>query len=101
MSTIIWTGLGWLALSFLFAWGWYRWRRHEKALLDKLQLSADDDEPIERDFVMERAKLEADREDAEEGRKERLREKIEMYGRGIEPSLKYQEVFGSKPGKEE
>jgi hypothetical protein len=36
-----------------------------------------DDIPEGRDFVMERAKLEADREDAEEGRQERIREKLE------------------------
>ena len=77
MSTIIWTILGWIGASLLFAWGWSRWRRHEEALLDDEQFSIDDDEPIERDFVMERARLEADREDAEEGRQERLREKKE------------------------
>jgi len=32
---------------------------------------------VERDFVMERAKLESDREDAEEGRQERIREQLE------------------------
>jgi len=36
-----------------------------------------EDIPEGRDFVMERAKLEADREDAEEGRQERIREKLE------------------------
>lgn len=36
-----------------------------------------DDIPVGRDFVMERAKLQADREDAEEGRQERIRERLE------------------------
>jgi len=108
MWTIIWIGLGWLALSVLMAWVWHRLRTSEyRAEYTSREIDQDcaesnlDDADEERDFVMERARLEADREDAEEGRQERLREKIEMYGRGIEPSLKYQEVFGSKPGKEE
>jgi hypothetical protein len=77
MSTIIWTILGWIGASLLFAWGWSRWRRHEEALLDDEQFSIDDDEPIERDFVMERAKLEADCEEAEEHRAELARADFE------------------------
>ena len=40
----------------------------------------------ERDFVMERAKLEADREDAEEGRQERIREQLEsIFSKADQP----------------
>lgn len=77
MRTIITIGLIWLGVAVLIAWWWHRPRAREKRLIGQLRLSLDDldaeDEP-ERDFMMERAKLEAQREDAEEARQEVLRE---------------------------
>jgi flagellar biosynthesis/type III secretory pathway M-ring protein FliF/YscJ len=82
--TIIWIGLVWLALSVLMAWVWHRLRTSEyRDEYTSREIDQDcaesnlDDADEERDFVMERAKLEADREDAEEGRQERIREKLE------------------------
>jgi cbb3-type cytochrome oxidase subunit 3 len=81
MKTIIAIGLAWLALAFLLAWVWHRFRKHGKRRLDQVQCAIDDldaaDDPPERDFVMERAKHEAQREDAEEARQERARERHE------------------------
>ena len=102
MRTIIAIGVGWLTLGFLLAWAWSRAKRHETTLLrDRDTLSECEelcpkfemcpgvhdcllepgpdayDEEKEIDFVARRSKMEADREDAEEGRQERLREKKE------------------------
>jgi flagellar biosynthesis/type III secretory pathway M-ring protein FliF/YscJ len=78
----------WLVLAFLFVWYWHRrgrkmihLRKYGKRRLDQMQLAIDDlnaeNDPPERDFAMEREKLEADSEDAEEGRQERARERHE------------------------
>jgi flagellar biosynthesis/type III secretory pathway M-ring protein FliF/YscJ len=81
MKTIIAIGLAWLALAFLLAWAWHRFMVYEKRRRDQMQCAIDDldaaDDPPERDFVMERAKHEAQREDAEEARQERARERHE------------------------
>lgn len=78
MRTIIEIGIAWLALSFLLAWAWHRFRTYEKCRVDQMRFAIDDldaeNNPPGRDFVMERSKLEAQREDAEEARQELLRE---------------------------
>lgn len=78
MKTVIATGIVWIGIAVLIAWWWHRLRAHGKRI-EELQrrffdnIDAEHDPP-ERDFVMERSKLEADREDAEEARQELLRE---------------------------
>jgi hypothetical protein len=74
MRTVIATGIVWIGIAVLIAWAWYRLRAYEKWLVDQMRFAIDDldaeNDPPERDFVMERSKHEAQMEDAEEARRE-------------------------------